>query len=172
MSYFPRTTLPYQRRLSERDWDEAGPTAFRKLAFSILDMALVTGVMLRLGRAVLLASAGSTSGTVFATGFAVGSLFLFGMTAIHLGNFPLRHWVWRAPVFALLVGVVESGTSLILIALGREPYGSARATYLDWLPMALNTLTWRMVATVPFAIALAAVVQWTRTATLRREQRL
>lgn len=172
MPYFPRTTEPYQRRVSEREWDEHGPSAFRRLAFSLLDMALVTGVLLRLGRAALLASAGSTSGVVFATGFAVGALFLFGMTAIHLGNFPLRHWVWRAPAFALLVGVVESGMSLLLIAMGREPYGSARATYADWLPMALNTLTWRLVATVPFAIALAAVVQWTRTATLRREQRL
>lgn len=171
MAFFPRASESYDDLIG-REWDEHAPTGFRRLAFSLLDMALVTGVLLRLGRAVLLASAGSTSGAVFAAGFALGALFLYGMTAIHLGNFPLRHWVWRAPLFVLVVSVVESGMSLLLISLGREPYGSARATYADWFPMALNTLTWRMAATVPFAIALAAVVQWTRTATLRRQQRL
>jgi hypothetical protein len=55
VAFFPVSTHPYQRRLTERDWDHRGPSAFRKLAFSVLDMAVITGVLLRLGRAFLLA---------------------------------------------------------------------------------------------------------------------
>ncbi|HUF66025.1 MAG TPA: hypothetical protein VMM17_08610 [Gemmatimonadaceae bacterium] len=172
MGYFPRRTEPYQRRVSERDWDHHGPSAFRKLAFSLLDMALLTGVTLRLGRAALLASAGEGSSEMFVTSLLAGTLFLFLMATLHLGNFPIRHWVWRAPAFGLAVGAVESGASLVLISVGREPYGSGQAGFADWLSMALAIVPSRFILIVGFSIALAFVVQGVRVATLSSEERL
>lgn len=170
MAYFPRFTEPYQRRFSERDWENRGPAAFRKLAFSLFDMALVTAVVTRFGRAALLANAGEGSGLLFAAAFMLGALFLFTMTTLHLGNFPVRHWTWRAPAFALLEGFFEAVASLGLILLGREPYGSGRAVVDDWPSIALRIMSWRLVAITVFALLLAVVVQWARTASLRRQR--
>jgi hypothetical protein len=172
MGYFPRTTEPYQRRMSERDWHHQGPSAFRKLAFSLLDMALLTGVTLRVGRAVLLGYAGHGSSEMFLTSLLAGTFFLFLMVTLHLGNFPVRHWVWRAPVFGLAVGAVESGASLLLISVGREPYGSGQAAFADWLSMALTIVPWRFTLVVAFSIALAFVVRGVRVVTLTSEERL
>ena len=174
MGYFPRTTEPYQRRYRDRDqdWAHSGPHAFRKLAFSLLDMALVTGLVLRLGRAALLGYVGESDGQLFATAILLGLVFLFGMTALHLGNFPLRHWVFRAPAFGLAVGAVEAATSLVLIAAGREPYGSSQATFVDWLNMAVAIVPWRLALVVAFAAVLALIVQSLRVATLRRREQL
>lgn len=172
MGYFPRKTEPYQRRMSERDWHHQGPSAFRKLGFSLLDMALITGVTLRLGRATLLAYAGEGNSEMFVTSLLAGIFFLLLMTTLHLGNFPIRHWTWRAPVFGLAVGAVESGVSLLLISAGREPYGSGQAAFTDWLSMALTIMPWRFALVVAFAIALGFVVQGVRVVTLTSEERL
>ena len=172
MPFFPISTHPYQRRLTERDWDHRGPSAFRKLAFSVLDMAVITGVLLRLGRALLLANGEWLSGITFVASFLVGALFLFTMATLHLGSFPLRHWKWRVPMFALLEAVTEVLMSFGLIALGREPYGSGSATYSDWPAIAISILTWRLLAIVAFAMALGSIVQWARLASLRKEHRL
>lgn len=172
MGYFPRTTEPYQRRMSERDWHHQGPSAFRKLAFSLLDMALLTGVTLRVGRAVLLGYAGDGNSEMFLTSLLAGTFFLFLMVTLHLGNFPVRHWVWRAPVFGLAVGAVEAGASLLLISVGREPYGSGQAAFADWLSMALTIIPWRFIMVVAFSIALAFVVRGVRVVTLTSEERL
>lgn len=172
MPFFPISTHPYQRRLTERDWDHRGPSAFRKLAFSVLDMAVITGVLLRLGRAFLLANGEWLSGVAFVASFVVGALFLFTMVTLHLGNFPIRHWKWRVPAFAFLEAATEMLMSFGLIAVGREPYGSGSAQYTDWPTIALGILTWRLLAIVAFSMALASIVQWARLASLRREHRL
>jgi hypothetical protein len=169
MGYFPRTTEPYQRRAIEHEPVYAEPSLLRKLAFSLLDMALVTGVTLRLGRALVQAYGGTD---LFVTGVAAGTLFICAMAAMHLGNFPIRHWVWRAPVFGFAVGAVEGGVSLLLISLGREPYGTGYATYSDWLSMTLSVVPWRMMVVSIFGIGLAVVVQGFRMATPQREEQL
>jgi hypothetical protein len=172
MGYFPHNTEPYQRRISERDWHNHGPSAFRRLAFSLLDMALLTGVTLRLGRAALLAYAGESNSEMFVASLLAGTFFLLLMVTLHLGNFPIRHWVWRAPVLGLAVGAAESGASLLLISVGREPYGSGQAAFADWLSMTLTIVPWRFTLVVSFAIALAFVVQGVRVVTLTSEERL
>lgn len=172
MVYFPKQTEPYQRRISDEEWDGHGPSSFRKLAFSTVEMAVITGLLIRVFRAFLLTNAGNDQPVLLAAGFLVGAVFLFTMVTLHLGNFPLRHWVWRAPLFALLVAATEVAVSAGLIALGREPLGTARATYADWPGMAADVLALRLVATSAYALALAVIVQWTRTHALRRAHRL
>lgn len=172
MVYFPKETEPYQRRISDEEWDGHGPGSFRKLAFSTVEMAVITGLLIRVFRAFLLTNAGNDEPVLLAAGFLVGAVFLFTMATLHLGNFPLRHWVWRAPLFALLVAATELAVSAGLIALGREPLGTARATYADWPGMAADVFALRLVATSAYALALAIIVQWTRTHSLRRAHRL
>jgi hypothetical protein len=169
MGYFPRTTEPYQRRFVEREWHYAEPSTLRKVAFSLLDMALITALTLRLGRALVLSYGGAE---LLVTALVAGALFLCLMAALHLGNFPIRHWVWRAPMFGAAVGAAESGVSLLLISLGREPYGSGQATFADWLAMPYSIIPWRVAIVVVFAVGLAMVVQGLRMTALRREGRL
>lgn len=172
MVYFPKRTEPYQRRLSDEEWDGHGPGPFRKLAFSSIEMAVITGVLIRVFRAFLLTNAGNERPMLLGAGFLVGAVFLFAMATLHLGNYPLRHWVWRAPLFAALVAATEMVVSAGLISIGREPLGTGRATFADWPGMAADVLLLRLAATAAYSLALAVIVQWTRTHSLRRANRL
>lgn len=172
MVYFPKQTEPYQRRISDEEWEGHGPSSFRKLAFSTLEMAVITGLLIRVFRAFLLINAGNDQPVLLGIGFLIGAVFLFAMVTLHLGNFPLRHWVWRAPLFAILVAATELVVSAALIALGREPLGTARATFADWPGMAADVLLLRLAATSAYALALAVIVQWTRMHSLRKAHRL
>lgn len=159
---FPQVTGTF--RLEE-------PPALRRFSMSIVGMALVTGVALRLFWA-LVVTEGPNDSLVFAGGmFALRLIALFGMVALHLGNYTVKHWVWRAPAFAVLEGVAESLTALALIALHREPLGSARATFADWPAIAAGTVFWRVVAVIAFALLLAGVVQLVRRLLLSRDHR-
>lgn len=145
--------------------DEA--RAFRRLSYSVVEMAVITAVVLRVYRALALSLAGAN---VFLLGlsFAVGFIVLFGMVTLHLGNFTVRRWLWRAPLFAVIEAAAESLASLGLIALHREPLGSARATFADWPGIVGSIVTWRIPSIIVFAAVLAAVVLLTR-ATLGEE---
>jgi hypothetical protein len=135
--------------------------SFRRLTFSIVEMAVLTAVVLRVYRALALSIAGAN---VFFLGisFAIGFIVLFGMVTLHLGNYTVRRWVWRAPLFAFIEAAAESLTSLGLILIHREPFGSSRATFADWPGIVGSIFTWRLSAIVVFALVLAAVIQMAR----------
>ncbi len=145
------------------------PAAFAKLARSLIDMALVTGIVARLYRAVVLSRADSPSGTYLAVTFTIGAIFLLLMVSIHLSRFPLRDWLWRAPAFAAAEAAAEMLTSAVLIALSREPLGTGAAHFHDWPMMFVRTMGWRIVTISLFALLLAAVVKWVRFMLLRKE---
>ncbi len=81
---------------------------------SIAEMAIVTGVLFRLYRALAMTVGPTTNWLYFGGAFALGLLFILGMATLHLGNFPLHRWLWRAPVFAAIEAAAESLTSLAL----------------------------------------------------------
>ena len=135
--------------------------AFRRFSYSVVEMAIVTAVVLRVYRALALSVAGANV-FLLSLSFAFGFVVLFGMVTLHLGNFTVRRWVWRAPLFGLIEAAAESLTSLALIAIHREPLGSARATFADWPGIVGSIVTWRVSAIVVFALVLAAVVQMAR----------
>jgi len=145
------------------------PAAFAKLAKSILDMALVTGIVARLYRAVILTRDGGADGRYFAVAYAIGAVFLLLMATLHLNRFPLRQWIWRAPAFAALAAGAEMLVSLALISMNREPLGSGVATYGDWPGLAARALVWRTTTVSIFALVLAVVVKLIRYTLLRRE---
>jgi hypothetical protein len=164
MSYFPHTTTEWKK------FEE--PVAFRRFSMSIAEMAIVTGVLFRLYRALALTVGPTSSWMYFGATLALGALFVLGMATLHLGNFPLRHWLWRAPVFGAIEAAAESLTSLGLILAHREPMGSERAHVHDWLEIAARTFLWRLAVVCLFALVLAGVVQFVRYMLLRRENRV
>ncbi len=145
------------------------PPAFTKLARSLIDMALVTGIVARLYRAMILSRAESPTGTYVIVTFSIGAIFVLLMTALHIGRFPLREWIWRAPGFAVAEGLVEMITSAVLIALSREPLGTGAAHFHDWPMMLVRTVGWRLVTISLFALLLAGIVKWVRYMLLKRE---
>src|SRR5215218_7881181 len=121
-TFFPRHTV--ELRFEE-------PKAFRRFSYSLVEMAIVTGVLVRVYRLLTLTH-GSDDwfyiGSVFAIGFAI----LLGMVTAHLANYPLHQYAWRAPVFALVEVAAEMATSALLIAVGHERNGSVAAHWDDW----------------------------------------
>jgi hypothetical protein len=159
-TFFPKHTV---------QWHFEEPTIFRRFSISLWEVAILTGITLRLYRAIVI-TAGSTSSWLWAGGtFALGLLLLCAAATIHLANYPLQKWVVRAPSFALVEVAAESATALVLIWLGREPSGSTRAEWSDWLPMATGTLWTRMITVCGWALFLAGVV-WVVRRTILREQ--
>jgi hypothetical protein len=150
-------------------WRVREPAAFTRLARSIVDMALVTGIIARLYRAMVLSRSESASGLYLALTLTAGALFLLAMATIHVSRFPLREWLWRAPAFAGLEGVFEMLVSLLLISMHRESLGTGAAHFHDWPGMALGTIAWRVITISLFSLLLAGVVKWVRYMLLRKE---
>ena len=150
-------------------WKVREPAAFAKLARSLVDMALVTGVVARLYRGMVLSRAQSASGVYVALTLTIGALFLLAMVTIHVSRYPLRDWLWRAPAFAVIEGAAEMLASLILIALHRESLGTGAAHFRDWPGMAAGTVGWRIITISLFSLILAGIVKWVRYMLLRKE---
>ncbi|MGQ0538476.1 MAG: hypothetical protein ACT4R6_05985, partial [Gemmatimonadaceae bacterium] len=89
-------------------------------------------------------------------------ILLLGAATLHLGNYTLRQWVWRAPAFGAIEALAEILTSAVLVALGREPIGTGRATWGDWFTVAGGLLVWRTVAVSTFALILGGIVRLVR----------
>jgi hypothetical protein len=143
------------------------PPAFAKLARSIVEMALVTGVVVRLYRALVLTHAGG--GLYLGTMFLLASAFVLFMAAVHLSRFPLRQWTWRAPTFGALESAFESLVSLALIAANREPLGTGAANIGDWPDIAATIFIRHVIVISAFALLLAITVKLVRYQLLKRE---
>jgi len=159
--FFPRQTIA---------WHLERAAGFRGLTLSVIESGLLTGVVLRLFRAMVIAR---PSAGWWVIGYVVTfGVVLTGAAALHLGNYTVRHWLWRAPAFGALAAVGEMVTSLPLIALHREPWGNTgRADFRDWPLMARETLLVDVALVSVFALILAAVVQSVRYLLVRHEHR-
>jgi hypothetical protein len=144
------------------------PAAFRRLSVSLLEMALLTGIVLRVLRALAFTH-GRVSWLFYGLVLVVWTLVLLGMTTAHLANFPIRAWIWRAPLFALVEVAGEMATSLVLIALRREPEGTARADFHDWPSMSLRALLQSELTICLWALLLAAVIVFVRRSGMARD---
>lgn len=132
-------------------------------------MAVVAAIAIRAYRLLVLAYAGG--GWFLIASFAGGLIILLGLATAHLGNYPVRYWLWRAPLFGAVEAAAELVTSAVLIAAGIERMGSAYAHWHDWSADLIPTLVARVLAVCVFAALLAGVVQIVRYALLKREHR-
>jgi len=162
----PRPAENRRRPFTPSEWDLEEPAAFTRIARSPVELALLTGVLMRVFRAVVLTHGDATSSYLGAA-LVLGTLFLLGMATLHLGRFPVREWPYRAPRFAIFETTGEMALSLVLIALHREPWGTARAEFSDWQPMATGVLFWRLLAVCVWALLLGATVQFIRGRVLK-----
>jgi hypothetical protein len=133
------------------------PTFVRKFSLNVLAMAVLTGASLRLYRAAILQFGWSNSWTWIAGTFLGGVAILFLLATLHLGNYPVRSWLWRAPLFAVLEATTEIGVSLALTVAGLERIGSLTATIEDWQASAPKLAVVRIVGIALFALVLAFV---------------
>jgi len=167
--FIARQNSEHLRKRLSGGWRVREPAAFARLSRSLVDMALVTGIVARLYRAVVLGRSGGSSGLYIAVTLTFGALFLFAMATIHLGRYSLRDWLWRAPAFAAIEGASEMLVSLILIAMHRESIGTGAAHFRDWPGMAFGTVAWRVITISLFSLLLAGIVKWVRYLLLRKE---
>ena len=147
-------------------WGEERLHPLRAFAIRTVEPAGITGVVLRLWRAALLAS---TNWMLFVGGLVGGALFLCGMLTWHLGNFPVKRWPPRVALFLVVEVFAEMGTSSLLIAVSGERVGSRVAAWADWWPMAGQTLVERTIVLAVFALVLGGTVQMVRRAMEPRE---
>jgi len=160
--YFPRHTIA---------WKIEEPAAFRALTLSVVESGLLAGIVLRLVHALALAYIPEGRWVVLAVLDTVLFLTLFAAAAAHLANYPVRHWLWRAPTFAILAAAGGTATSAVLIAFHRERVGSAHANWHDLPSLAVRSVEWNVVSVCLFGLLLAGVVQVVRSALLRHEHR-
>jgi hypothetical protein len=80
-SFFPKTTI-----------ELPNPGAFRRFSFSLVEMAIITGLVVRLYRLLVLSHASSSWLYVLGT-VALGLVILLGMTTLHLANYPLHQYL-------------------------------------------------------------------------------
>ena len=159
-SLFPRQTV---------EWRLEEPKAFRRFSRSLVEMAIVTGVLLRIFR-VLTLTHGSNNWLYLGGMLALGMLFLLGMVTAHLANYPLHQYLWRAPAFAIIEVLAEMATSALLIALGREANGTVRAHWDDWAGLGLHALLYRGLAIVVWGLILAGVVSLVRRTLVHEDE--
>jgi hypothetical protein len=132
-------------------------------------MAIVTGIVVRVFR-VLALTHGSNNWLYIGGVFALGTIFLLGMVTAHLANYPLHQYLWRAPSFAAIEVAAEMAASALLIAVGREPNGTVRAHWDDWVGMGLNALVMRGLAIVFWGLVLAGVVHLVRRTIVHEDE--
>lgn len=161
VDFFPRHTI---------EWRVRELSALRRLAVSLLGMAVITGVVVHLYRWIALSYRPDNLWLFF---LAVAGFFilLLGLATAHLGNHTVRTWIWRAPLFAVVESVSEAAMSALLIAAGVERIGSQLAKWSDWPSLALHMALRRIAAILIFALLLAMVVQWVRYMLLKAEHR-
>ena len=166
----PHPVEKRRRLFKSSEWDFEEPAAFTRIARSPVELAVITGVVIRLFRAVVLTHGTATSSYLVAS-LVLGTLFLLGMATLHLGRFPVREWPWRAPVFAIFETAGEMLVSLVLIALHREPWGTARAEFVDWQAMATGVVFWRVLGVSVWALLLGGTVSFIRGRVLKETGR-
>ncbi len=155
--------------LSQSEIEEPG--IIRRISLNVVVMALITGASLRLYRAAILQFGWSNSWLWIIGTFLGGVAILFLLTTLHIGNYPVRHWFWRAPLFAVLEAGVEIGVSLALTLWGLERIGSLTATIEDWQGSALKLALVRVIGIMVFTLLLALVSTVVRLAILPKKHK-
>jgi hypothetical protein len=149
-------------------WTVIEPSAVRAFTMSVVGMAVLTGVIVRLVRMLAL-TYGPRGGWLYLGGAIAAAVVIFyGMATLHLGNFTVRRWLWRVPAFGLIEAAAEMVTSAILLAFGLERHGTVSATFREWPRMAAETFIIRPTLLILFALILAGVVTLVRIMLVRR----
>jgi uncharacterized membrane protein len=144
---------------------------WHRIAASLVEMAIITGVVVRLLHVVSSAHGTDLDWHAFIGSFILVPVILLALATVHLAQYPLPQWLWRAPLFAVVESTVESLASLALISLGRERWGTGRAELGDWPAMAGGIYLSRFLMVCLFALVLGLVAQFVRRRELVHERK-
>ena len=160
--FFPRETI---------EWRLHEPAVLRRLSLSLPAMAVLAGVLIRSYRLAVLTYAPIDNLWVLLAAIGGGLPILLGLATAHLGNYPVRHWLWRAPAFGVIAGAAAMAASAAFIAAGVERVGTEPMHWHDWRSDLLATVLRHTVVVCAFALLLAIVVQTVRRLLLKRDHR-
>lgn len=153
VGFFPRETIRWTHL------DE--PPVLRRLSITWWPLAAAAGIGVRVAHAALF-GVDRSSWLIASAYAAILILFACGALTAHVGNFTVRTWAWRVPVFALAEATVEALASLALILVGVEPLGADRATVDQWPAIAATIIRNRFLLLSGFGLVLAGSVQAAR----------
>jgi hypothetical protein len=160
--FFPERTIV---------WAEHEIAGLRRWTLVPAEIGLFTGIVLRTGNSLVMTLSGpSVRWTTIAAWYLAVGLLLCGAATLHLANFPVRQWLWRAPVFAAWETAGAGIASAVLIALHREFWGSAPAHLSDWPTIVVSTLLWHTLAICAYSAVLAGVVEGIRKILVRHDR--
>ena len=150
----------------------ARPAApWHHIAASLWEAALLAGVIVRVLHVIFNAHGHELDWHSVVGTFILVPVVLLALATLHLANYPLPQWLWRAPAFAVAEAAAESLTSLALIFTGRERWGTGRAELGDWPAMAASILLTRFVMISLFALVLGAIAQFVRRRELKADRK-
>src|SRR5688500_20272032 len=92
-------------------------------------MAVIAGLLVRLIRVGVSGISASWWGVFGA--IALGLIVLLTIATAHLGNYPVKQWLWRAPLFGLAEGAAEAAVRALLTVIGVDRLGSTSAQLTD-----------------------------------------
>lgn len=151
-------------------WTDHELAWLRRWTLHPAGIGLATGVVIRCLNAVVMADGSSNARwTIVAVWYVIAVFVLCAVVTVHLGNYPVRQWLMRAPVFALWETAGGAVASAVLIVAHREYWGSAYAELGDWPTIVVSTLFWHMIEICLYSAMLAGVVEIARRVLLERE---
>lgn len=156
-AFFPRHSV---------EWHLEEPRFLRRLTLSLVATAVVAGILARLYRLLVLTYAPRNIWAFLLTA-AGGVVIILGLATAHLGNFPVRHWLWRAPTFGAVEAAAFMATGALLLAAGLERLGTEMMHWRDWTADLIPVLLRHVLVVAVFALILAGVVQLVRRYLIR-----
>jgi hypothetical protein len=145
---------------------------FARIPRSLVPMAIITGIAVHSYIWFVLARASVNFGWIgLLLAFAGRFVLLLALSTVYLANHPVRQWIWRAPLFAVLEAAVEALYVAVLIRIRVERIGTEHAQQRDWWGIVSDIWVYHIVAILSFSLVLAVVVQTVRYALLKHEHR-
>jgi len=145
---------------------------FARIPRSLVPMAIITGLAVHSYIWFVLARASVNFGWLgLLLAFSGRFVLLLALSTVYLANHPVRQWIWRAPLFAVLEAAVEALYVAVLIRIRLERIGTEHAQQRDWWGIVSDIWVYHIVAILSFSLVLAVVVQTVRYALLKHEHR-
>lgn len=158
-------------QVGDEETPDRTASVWQRIACSLVDMALISAIVVRVLHVVSSVHGDTLDWHSFVGTFVAVPVVLLAFATVHLSNYPLPQWLWRAPAFAVLESALESLASLALIYAERERWGTGRAEVGDWPAMAGQIFITRVVMICLFALVLGGAAQFVRRRELAAERR-
>jgi hypothetical protein len=136
-------------------WTLEHKTRLRRASLSLTLFGILTGIGVRCYRWFVLAVLAPQSPGYIILTIVAGVAILCALVTVHLANFPLRAWRWRAPLLGAYIAAGEALMSLLLTMAHQERLGRTLATPGDWAGSLPTLFVSRLIVVSLYALLLA-----------------